>query len=256
MKVLNSVCLLFISVSVLGNTKKLNTVVQKQHQTQKEETNSQIKINKLDDETQKLLQIYRVTLKNIHNTKIYNQQLRDLIKNQKTEMVSLRQQIEQVKDTRQDILPLISRMIDSLDQFIDLDLPFLLEQRKGRVAELKSIMKKSNISVSEKYRRLLTIYEIENEYGRTISAYKGIQVVNNKSLTVDFLRVGRIALIYQTLNRKYMGYWNHKENTWKPLSSSYKEAVYKGLAIAKKQLAPDLLKIPIFSPKKEGTLLN
>ncbi len=244
----------FTVFSSSAKKKVFDKIVSTQKQSEKESINSQNKINILDNETQQLLQEYRLSLKKIYNTRKYNEQLREFIKNQKKEMISLRKQIEQVKDTRKDILPLMLRMLDSLEQFINLDTPFLLEKRKERIAKLKEIMKRSDISVSEKYRRLLSAYEIENEYGRTISAYKGKQEIKGKELTVDFLRVGRIALIYQNLNKKHLAYWDNTEKSWKKLSRSYKSSISKALAIAKKQLAPDLLKVPVPAPQKEVTL--
>ncbi len=229
-------------------------IVNTQNQNQKEAINSQVKINKLDDETQKLLQTYRLTLKKIYNTKKYNEQLREFIKNQKEEMISLRKQIEQVKDTRKDIIPLMLRMLDTLEKSIDLDMPFLLEKRKKRIANFKDLMKRSDVSESEKYRRLLSIYEMENEYGQTISSYKGKKEVKGKELIVNFLRIGRVALIYQSLNKKHLAYWDNTEKKWKKLSRSYKDSISKALAISKKQLAPDLLKIPIPAPQKRTVL--
>ena len=104
---------------------------------------SQKTIDNLDDETRALLREYRLTLKKIHNTQVYNQQLREFIKNQKAEAVSLRRQIEEVKDTGKEILPLMLRMTNALETLIQLDVPFLLSERKERFFDLKSLMKKN-----------------------------------------------------------------------------------------------------------------
>ena len=246
--------ILLIAFSFTAKAKEpkanLKKVYKTQSASQKTAKKSQVKINNLDDETQKLVQEYRLTLKKIYNTKKYNQQLRDFIKKQKEEMISVRKQIEQVKDTGKDILPLIDRMAESLEQFIKLDKPFLLEERLSRIADLKKIIKRSDISVSEKYRRLLDIYEIENEYGTTISAYKGKQTIKNKELTVEFLRVGRVSLMYQSLDKKHNAYWNDMKKEWVKLPRTYKDSLSKGLLIAKKQMAPDLLKVPVQPPSE------
>lgn len=227
---------------------KFKTIVKTQEQSEKAAKKSQIKINNLDDEAQNLLQEYRLTLKRIYNTQAYNDQLRNFIKKQKEEMISLRKQIEQVKDTGKDILPLISRMLHVLEQFIQLDMPFLLEQRQARVLDLKKIMDRTDVSTSEKYRKLLDVYEIENEYGRTISAYKGIQNIKSQKLTVNFLRVGRVAFMYQSLNKKHSAYWDNGKKEWIKLPGKYKDSLSKGLAVAKKQRAPEILKVPIKAP--------
>ena len=244
-------CILFLSfvLSLKGFSENL---LQKNIKLEKSNlqnsVNSQKKVNQLDDERQKLLREYRLTLKKIDNTHIYNEQLREFLVEQKNEMSSLQKQIEQVKDTGKDIIPLILRMFSALEQFIALDIPFLLEERKERISKLREAIKRADVSTSEKYRRLLSAYQIENEYGRTLSAYKGLQVIKGKEVTVDFLRVGRVALIYQTLDRKHTGFWNLKTKQWAPLKRSYKKSVTKAIAVARKQRAPDLLKLPLFTP--------
>ena len=81
------------------------------------------------------------------------------------------------------------KMIDALDQFVELDMPFLLEERRQRVAFLRTLLERSDVTVAEKFRRLLEAYEIENDYGRTIESYKGSLDVDGASREVDFLRI-------------------------------------------------------------------
>lgn len=241
-------CVLLFSLQSVAKEETLKKTIQIQKQGLQEARSSQKKVDSLDSQRQDLLREYRLTLKKIDNTRTYNKQLREFIVEQREEMKSLRKQIEQVKDTGKDILPLMLKMIDSLEQFVELDVPFLLSERKDRVKKLKEIIKRADVSVSEKYRRVLSAYQVENEYGRTLSSYKGLQDVKGKDLTVDFLRVGRIALIYQTLDKKHTGFWDIKQKKWVALSSSYKKSVSKALAVARKQSAPDLLKLPVFTP--------
>ncbi|MCJ8275648.1 MAG: DUF3450 family protein, partial [Bdellovibrionales bacterium] len=84
----------------------------------------------------------------------------------------------------------------------------------------------------------------------TIEAYRGLQQVDGKELTVDFLRVGRISLVYQTLDGKQQGYWDQKERAWKELSSSYRKPIQQGLKMARKQSAPNLIKLPVPAPQE------
>ena len=242
---------IFFTFSFEGfsNEALLKQSVKAQSASLQEARKSQTKVNQLDEQRQNLLREYRLALKKIYNTRVYNKQLREFIEEQKKEVVSIRKQIEQVKNTGKDIVPLMLRMLASLEQFVELDVPFLLSERKERVAKLKDIIKRADISVSEKYRRILSAYQVENEYGRTLSAYKGLQQVKGKEITVDFLRVGRVGLIYQTLDGKKIGFWNLNKKEWMPLSRSYKKAVRKALRVARKQTAPDLLKLPVFTPQ-------
>ena len=224
----------------------LNKNIDEQLKTDKVSKLGQQKISKLAEESKEILRDYRQTLKKIENGKIYNAQLKRIINKQNLEMDSIEKQMGSIQDTSKGIVPLMLRMVDTMEEFVSLDIPFLKEEREKRISSLKSLMDRADVSVSEKYRRILEAYQIENEYGRTIEAYRGSQERDGKTLTVDFLRVGRIALVYQTLDGSVTSVWNHKSNQWQDLGSEFKKSVQEGLRMARKQSAPNLLKLPIF----------
>jgi hypothetical protein len=85
------------------------------------------------------------------------------------------------------------------------------------------------------------------EYGRTLEAYEGKMGDGDKAKTVEFLRVGRVALLYQTLDGKETGYYDADGKKWVE-DDGYNDAVKKGLKVAKKQGAPDLLEVPVHAP--------
>ena len=224
---------------------KSEQAITKTHQSAKQ---SQKKINRLDDETKRLLTQYRSTLNKTENLRIYNEQLSAYIASQKEEILETRKKIEEVKDTGKEIVPLMLRMLDSLSQFINLDTPFLLAERKRRIQDLKEVLNRSDVSVSEKYRQLISAYKLEQDYGRTMQSYREIREIDGKELTVDYLRLGRLILIYKSLDGSYMGYWNKKAGEWKKLSKSYKKPVSKAIKMAKKQIPPDLVSLPVPMP--------
>jgi hypothetical protein len=90
------------------------------------------------------------------------------------------------------------------------------------------------------------------EYGRTLEAYEGQIGTGDEARTVQFLRVGRVALMYQTLDEKETGYWDADKKGW-VVDNDYKHAFAKNLAVAKKMGAPDLLTVPVPAPKKVGS---
>lgn len=215
---------------------------------------SQKKIDSLSDQTQTMLQKYRQTLKQIENAKVYNNQLREIIKTQNEEKVSIKNQIEDLKDTAKGIVPLMVDMVKNIKAFVELDVPFLPEERAKRVADLESLLTRADVSTSEKFRRILEAYQVENEYGRTIESYRSIKMKDGKEMTVDYLQVGRVALLYQTLDGKETGAWDQKAKAWVELGSEYKKSVQAGIKMAKKQTAPQLVKLPIAAPTTGGTL--
>lgn len=239
-----------LSLCALANKAKLGKNIQGQLKSDAIAKTGQVKVNELDEETQKLFEEYRFTLKKIDSTKIYNKQLVKLIGSQKEEMSSIAKQIDSIKYTNKEIVPLMLSMVKTLDKIVSLDTPFLKEERTSRVDGLKKMMNRADVSTSEKYRRILEAYQVENEYGRTIEACRGKIDREGKELTVDFLRVGRLLLIYQTLDGKQQGIWDNESKAWMSLDSDFKRSIRDGLRIARKQSAPNILKLPVFKAKE------
>jgi hypothetical protein len=206
---------------------------------------SQERINKVADRTDELAREYREELQQIEALRVYNEQLEKLLVSQEEERVSLGNQIDSVTVIGREVTPLMLRMVEALDEFVELDVPFLLQERQARVVNLKDLMDRSDVSNAEKYRRILEAYQIENDFGRTIEAYRGTLDGGGEAKTVDFLRVGRIALLYQSLDGREIGAWNQGDGAWQTLDGGFRSEIRQGLRIARKQAAPDLLRLPI-----------
>ena len=210
---------------------------------------SQTRIDALDDQTDELTREYRAALKQLASLREYNAQLEKLIAAQKAEMASIRRQIDEVTNVDRTITPLMFRMIDALEQFVGLDVPFLLSDRQQRLAALRALMDRSDATPAEKYRRILEAYEIENEYGRTIEVYEGEMNIDGTDRTVSFLRIGRVALIYQTLDGDDSGVWNPKAGAFTDLDGDFDSELRSAMRIAKQQAAPDLMVVPLSSSR-------
>ena len=210
---------------------------------------SQAQIDQTVDETRSLERQYAAIMKEIDGLEVYNALLQKQIDSQNQEMVDLNDSIDRVAVIERQVTPLMLKMIDALDQFVELDMPFLLEERRQRVAFLRTILERSDITVAEKFRRLLEAYEIENDYGRTIESYKGSLDVDGASREVDFLRIGRTALLYQTVDSEVFGMWDKGQATWVSLPTEYRNQIRNGIRMAHKQIAPNLLTLPISAPE-------
>ncbi len=241
------VVLLGVSVGFTQPTlaQSLDNVVEVAQSATTDGQASQERIDKLDDETDVLTRTYRAALKQLASLREYNAQLEKLIQAQKAEVISVRQQIEDVTNVDRTIVPLMFRMIDSLEQFVNMDVPFLIDERRARVQNLRDLMGRSDANPAEKYRKILEAYEIENEYGRTIEAYEGQMEINEEERTVAFLRIGRVALIYQTLDSEESGAWSQQTMSFTDLDGDFDSELRSALRIAKQQAAPDLLVVPV-----------
>lgn len=209
---------------------------------------SQQRIDALDDETRQLLQRYRDTLREAETLERYNERVARLVDSQASEITDKREQLAGLEETRRSIYPHIEDLLATLERFVRLDMPFLPDERRKRLDELSALMDRANVSVAEKYRRLLEAYQIELEYGRTIEAYEGSLASDNGERSVTFLRVGRVALLYQTRDGAETGYWDAEAETF-VRDDAYADAVRRGLRVARNQAAPELLHAPVRLPE-------
>ncbi len=207
---------------------------------------SQKTIDDLSEQTDQMLAEYRNVLRQTESLRIYNAQLETLVNSQESEINSIAEQLTNIETTQREIVPLMLKMIEVIAQFVELDVPFLPEERQHRIETLQTLMERADVSLAEKYRRILEAYQVETEYGRTIEAYQGELTLDGEQRTVDFLRIGRVSLYYLSLDGQHAGVW---DQGWKPLETSYLPTLETGLKMARKQLPPDLLVLPV---KKVG----
>jgi hypothetical protein len=201
---------------------------------------SQKKINALHDDSMSMLDQYKSAIQEGDNYETYNGQLTEVVKSQLAELKSLDRQIDEIEVTSRSIMPLMAKMIDALKDFIAQDLPFLPQERAERIAKLKDNMVRADISVAQKYRKILEAYQVEIEYGKTLEAYEGM--IGEKR--VNFLKLGRVAFFYQSLDNATAGIWNKHKRAWQPVEDlDVKQSIDLGMKIARKQHAPELLTV-------------
>lgn len=234
-----------VAASAAVHANDLNTVIDKSSEINNLAAQSQTKIDKIADSMQGRLQQFKTLNKEIDGLAVYNAQLTKQLNNQIEEMESLNLSMDQVSIIERQITPLMLRMIIGLEQFVALDVPFLKQERKQRLESLSAMMERADITSSEKFRRVLEAYQVEVDYGRTIEAYTALLDVDNKEREVDFLRIGRLELIYLTRDGKQAGSWDQQSQSFVALPDSTISQINKGLRIARKQLAPDMLTLPI-----------
>ncbi len=211
---------------------------------------SQKRIEKLQSETNDLLGQFKVVNKEIEGLRVYNAQLERQLENQRKVISELEESIDNVTVIERQIQPLILKMLDGLEQFVELDMPFYVEERNERIADLRANQDRADITVAEKFRQVLEAYSIEAEYGRSLFTYTQTLPVGGQDRQVNILGVGRVALMYQTTDLKYTGAWDQSQRAWVELpAGQYRSAVQKGIKIAKKQATYDIMSLPVLAPE-------
>jgi hypothetical protein len=212
---------------------------------------SQDEIDGIVSQTRTLAEEFRAVLKEIEGLQVYNTLLDRQIEDQETELSNLRTSIDQVQVIERQILPLLTRMVDGLERFVELDVPFLIEERMERVVRNKELLEQANVTAAEKFRVVMEAWQIENDYARTISTYTDELEINGVTREVDVLQLGRIALLYQTPDGAESGAWDQRSRQWSPVGNEYRNSIRQGIRLALNQLAPTLLLLPM-APPEEG----
>ncbi|MFN3015225.1 DUF3450 domain-containing protein [Vibrio coralliilyticus] len=181
----------------------------------------------------------------VKNLEVYRSHLTALVKSQEQEAGNLENQIDEIKTTRQGVVPLMYQMIAGLKASIADDMPIKQEQRQERVAKLEKMMTRADVSDAEKYRRILEAYQIELDYGTKLGLYQDQIAVSEGSREVDILHLGRVSLVARSLNGTKFWSWNQSDKQWQSVDSSMKSELDKAFNIAAKQAAPSLITLPV-----------
>lgn len=229
---------------------QLDKALQTAENEQRSAAAAQQKVAALSDQSGDLLRELRATQQRTQSIRQYNDQLSVLVEAQQGQIVDLQKQLEEVTVVGRDIVPLMLRMLEALDELVRIDMPFLLDERRERVANLHKLMDDPDASTAEKYRRIMEAYQIELDYSRTIEVYRGQLGEGADRRTVDFLRFGRVALLYNSLDRREAGTWNKQTRQFDLLGEQYIRAMPRAIRIAREQTAPDLILLPLPAPEE------
>jgi hypothetical protein len=187
---------------------------------------------------------YAQMLSNADISTRYDATIERQIASQQTEIAALEKQIAEIDATAAEFQPMLQRMFDDLVAFVQADVPFLAKERATRIDRLRELMGQLETPAGEKYRRILEAYTIEMEYGRTMDSYREMLSDGREA---DFVRLGRVSLMYRTVDGAESGYWDHQRKTWVP-APEYAREIEEALKIAKQETAPDVITIPVPAP--------
>lgn len=218
-----------------------------QQSLQQQAQDSQTTVADLDDETMSLVSAYNRELARYEELQTYNDNMRQLLASQEQERARINGELQEVEVVRQAIVPLMVEMVDVLGEFIALDQPMLMDERNARLAQLQSIITRSDVELAEKYRRIIEAYQIEAEYGQSLEAYEADIEIAGSERTVDILRVGRVALYYISLDREQAGIWDPDSRSWHALPGNTLDSLDFALRVAREQAPPNLMALPLWT---------
>ena len=218
-------------------------------QRQNSEQVSQTKIDLMDDDTSLIVNEYKTVSKQIEGLRVYNAQMRKQIERQEERLKEIDKTMKEAQVMQRQIPPFTRRMLAGIEKSIELDMPFHLAERKERIAFANAAIDNPTVSPAEGLRQVLETFNVEMEYGRKLDNYKDTIEIEGQQREVNVLRVGRLALVYQSSDESLTGAWDNNTDEWVPLDNSYRNPTRKGLKIANRLATVDMLELPIQNPE-------
>lgn len=205
-----------------------------------------------DAKQQDLLTQFKQVTKILDGLRVYNRQLQTQLQDQDNVMAQLNDSIDSAESTRRQLVPLLNEMIDSLQQFIRLDLPFDVQKREARVQDLRDAMNRPDISIAEKFKKVIDAYQKELDYGTSYETYSQYIEVDGRHREVNVLRWGRVVLAFQTPDQETAGVWDNKAKKWRVLSSKFRSGIRRAFRVARGITSKSFVTLPVPAPTPES----
>ncbi|MCH2555684.1 MAG: DUF3450 domain-containing protein [Alcanivorax sp.] len=212
---------------------------------------AQNRVAGLDDESARLEAEYRQLLRTVDGLETYNRVLGEQVAAQESERQDMAASLDNAARLERRLVPLMDRMIERLDTFIDEDPPFQVTARHAAMDELRQRLGDPDAPVADTLRRVFEAYAGEAAHGRSLDSWRGTLELDGERRDVNLLRVGRVALMYRTLDGEALGAWDPGAGQWRSLDrGEYRRAFDMAMKIADKQAAPELIRVPLFGARE------
>lgn len=226
-----------------------NAVIQAELGRLERARSAQAQINQIAEETRRRFDEYQVLIKEIEGLRVYNQLMQARVDTQNRQLDELRASMDTVTVIERQIVPLMTRMLDGLENFIRLDVPFRLEQRLAQVRFLRGLLEEHDVTAAEQFRLIIQAWQTEVDYGMFADRYTGEVEIDGVNREVDFLMIGRVGLYYVTPDNSIAAAWDQRRREWVRLTRADAEQIRAGLSVLEGG-APQLLMLPIAPPQE------
>ncbi|NOX70073.1 MAG: DUF3450 domain-containing protein [Gammaproteobacteria bacterium] len=243
---------LVLTGSVLAQQATVDDVLRADEKRLKLAQASQERVNNTNEAARTLTDQYRAINKEVDGLRVYNRLMTAQVQGQQATLDDIALSMDQVDVINRQIFPLMERMIDGIAQSIALDIPFLLDEREKRVETLKGTLARSDVSVAEKFRKVMEAYQIELDYGSSAEWYKQTLEIEGGIRDYNMLRIGRIGLYFQSDDSQITGMWDVDAGEFVVLGNEDRSEIRKGLRMARQLIAPELLLLPMPAATNAG----
>ncbi len=152
----------------------------------------------------------------------------------------------EARKVREGLEPYLEKeVLVRLERFIATDLPFYEAIRAQGVNDIKNTMSDPHSTLAEKLRQVLSVLEIEANYGKDVGTSDVTLTIDGKETEVTLLRIGRVAMFYTSLDGKKIGMWNDQERRWEPLPKNHERDISRAMQMARRERTIGLINIPV-----------
>jgi len=205
---------------------------------------SQLRVEKADDDADSMARDYRAILQQTDNMKLFFDQQSIYLEGQKGDIVSLTEQLGSVEVVKRGMVPMMLRMAAEIEDSIKADMPFKMRERKERIERMKSVLADPTVTPTEQYRQVLAAYKNEVAYGAAIESYEGAHPTRS-GVKVDYLMIGRLALVYMTKDEADLGAYDLASKTWVPIDTKQALGMRQAIRIANGEAAAQIVFAPM-----------
>jgi hypothetical protein len=172
-------------------------------------------------------------------------ELVDAINQLQVNISDLETSLKDIEEIASDLDPFLQATVVEIDALVENNFPMLLDERKNRIAALKTLVQSSEITVSEKFRKTMETLFVEASYGNTVEVYQEKVSLGGETILADIFRLGRVSLFCITPDGNLTGFYDRAKESWQPLPVSYNSEIAKAVEMGTKRRAMDFLTLPL-----------
>ena len=158
----------------------------------------------------------------------------------------------EARKLRENLEPYLEEVVSRLEAFVAQDLPFLADERRQRLNFLKTTLNDYHLDLGEKLRRIYEALGAEASYGKMVTSSDETIKLDGLDTEVKVLRIGRLAMFYQSLDAAKIGIWNQQSGVvwgqsgqWEPLPKDFAQVIRRGLEMARRERSVQLIQLPL-----------
>jgi len=210
---------------------------------------SQQTVERLDDEADNMAREYSALLQRRDSLEIFVARQELYLESQTDQIESLREQLNTVEQTKQDLVPMMIRMAVDLEQEIKADYPFNQDRRLASVRGVMNNLVDPAVPPVEQYRQILTAYQNEVIYGQGMDSYEGPHP-EDALRTVDYIRFGRVAFVYMTKEEDEIKFYDLNRDGkgkggWSDAQGNLALQMRQAIRMAKGEATQGMVSIPV-----------